>query len=283
MITFPVFCKSSLLFVIGALMVMDTGHAGRVSGSDLGGRMDKLFGQYRLIKTVDMRSRVREVQYPFLMVPPPWPGRTHVGIIRWRYKAEGQKYYIKTVPSSGFAPGFNYIITYNGHQYDFFVRADGNLYFRTRDMRSCPVLSPNPFFYPLYFIDSSNDQRFSYAIMLWQARSRKIENRIIAEVHWEQHVPPGYSAVAEVPANGTMNKRPFLFKIFFGWHPSYLPIRVESVYRTGGGPILRYDILSYAKTMINGHPFYWMKSGRMRDYTQKGQVCIDSRTDVLFQ
>jgi hypothetical protein len=279
MITFPCFCKSSLLFAVGAVMVMDTGQAGRLYGSDLNGRLANLFGQYRLIKTVDMKALAEEKEYVSLL-PVPRPGRTSIGTLRWHYKAEGRKYYVKTVPSPGFVAGGSYIITYNGHQYDFFDRADGNLYFRTKDMRSCPVLSPNPFFYPVSFLDTTSDQRFSYAIMLWQARSRKTENRIIAVAHWEQYVPPGYSAVAEVPANGTMNKRPFLFKIFFGRDVAYLPIRVESVYRKGGGTIWRYDILSYAKTIINGHPFYWMKSGRLRGYTQRGQVCVDSRTDV---
>lgn len=274
------FPKTTILVVVGVLIALVSGRAGRVFGSDLDGRLAKLFGQYRLVKTVDLKALVTQVEYPSLMVPPPWPRKIHSGTIRWRYKAEGRKYYIKTVPSPGFVVGGNLIITYNNHQFDYFDRKWGRMSVRSKDMWCCPVLSPNPFFFPIGFIDKTSDQRFEFAIKLWQARSRKIEKRIIAEARWERHVPPGYSAIAEVPASGTMNKRPFFFKIFFGRDVDYLPIRVESAYRTGGGPISRYDILSYAKTMINGHPFYWMKSGRIRGYTLRGQVCIDSRVDV---
>ncbi len=281
------FPRTTILVVVGVLIALVSGRAGRVLGSDLDGRLANLFGQYRLIKTVDLRAIVKEVDYYSLIakVAPLSPTlskiKMYTGTIRWRYKAEGRKYYIKTVPSPGFAVAGNLIITYNDHQYDYFDRKWGRMSVRSKDMWSCPVLSPNPFFYPLSFMDKSNDQRSAYAIKLWQARSRKIEKRIIAETRWERRVPPGYSAVATVPASGTLDKHPFFYKIFFGQRVDYLPTRLE-ILRKGGGLIWRYDILSYAKAMISGHMFYWMKSGRLRVYNLRlrGKVLFDDRVDV---
>ena len=249
--------------------------------------MDNLFGQYRLIKTVKMNAIIRETDYDSLIakVVPHSPMlskiKMHTGTIRWCYKAEGRKYYIKTVPSPGFAIGGNIIFAYNDHRFNVFDRNSSSLFFRRKDMRSCQLLTSNPFYYPLEFINQSNDQRHHYVIKLWYAQSRKMETRIIAETRWEKDIPPGYSAVATVPARGTLDKHLFFYKIFFGQRVDYLPIRVE-ILRKGGGLIWRYDILSYTKVMIHSHPFYWMKSGRLRIYnlTLRGKVLFDDRVYV---
>jgi hypothetical protein len=244
--------------------------------ADLGGRLERLFAQYHSIGTAKMAATMRQTWYN---IPSAGLPTKQTGTLSWRYDADGKKYRIRAISSPGFDSTDNVTIAYNGHRYYYF--SGDILSFRRKNMRNLVITTLNPLFYPLEFTDKTSDQHLGYKLQLWRAKSPRVEAKFIREAVWKRHPPTDFSAEAVFPAEGTMNKHLFLYRVFFGRRIRFLPARIESVYLKGGELIWRYDLLSYRRAIIGGRPFYWPSAIRVRGYYRATEkLLLDERVSV---
>ena len=269
--------RSLLLWVASVIAgpLFCGGHAG---AADMDGRLARLLGQYRLVRTVDTRALVAETQIPSVYMPVATKPIT--GTISWLYKAMGRSYFLKCVPASGWIQRGNALaIAYNGTQYEFFDIDAGNLGYRRKDMWATNTLAQNPFFYPVEFLDPTNQKHPGRDVKLWYAQSRAVLRRLVSSTSWESRAPAGYSAVADIPGVGRWYSHRFMYRVLFGREIDYLPRTIELVYGRKNEISWRYDIAAYRTVPIGGKPFYYAKSALIRGYLH-GKLYLTQRVSV---
>ena len=235
-------------------------------------------GQFQLVRSVDVRARVAESEAPSIYLGP--AAKPRAGLISWLYKAKGRSYLAKCVPSPGWIQrGNSLAIAYNGVQYEFFDMDAGNLGYRRHDMWATNTLSPNPFFYPVEFLDPTNQQHPGRDVKLWYAKSQAVMRQVIAATTWERHAPDGTSAIADIPGKGKWSGHRFFYRVLFGRKVDYLPATIELVYGKAREISWRYDILAYRKTAVEKKDFYYAKSVLVRGYL-RGKQYLTQRVDV---
>jgi hypothetical protein len=245
---------------------------------DFGGRLGSLLDQFRLVRSVDLQATVAQSESPSVYLGAAAAPRA--GKISWLYKAMGRSYFLKCVPASGWIQRGNALaIAYNGTQYEFFDIDAGNLGYRRKDMWATNTLAQNPFFYPVEFLDPTNQKHPGRDVKLWYAQSRAVLRRLVSSTSWESRAPAGYSAVADIPGVGRWYSHRFMYRVLFGREIDYLPRTIELVYGRKNEISWRYDIAAYRTVPIGGKPFYYAKSALIRGYLH-GKLYLTQRVSV---
>ena len=249
------------------------------SGADLGGRLHRLFGQYQRLRSVSIKVVVQRTLNLPLIESGAKKAKSFTVVLR--YKAAGMRYAISNSSNGPGGLGGHEAIAFDGNRFESL--AGTYLWYERSYNGPTPVATGNVFFYPLIFADPSCDGHVGRIITLPYVSNARTEKKIIARATWKKTPAGPYSAIANIPGPGKMNKHRFFYRVFFGKGVDYLPARVEVLYRhVNGPPLWKYDLLAYGRADAGRRPFYYLKSYRRKGYLRQGMFMQDMGKVTLY-
>ena len=255
--------------------------------SDLSNRLKQLMGQYASIQTVNLIARAHIISYPDPNVPATGSA-PNIYNVYFEYTADHEKYNI--VCKSDFQPQTEYTnvrYTYNGKQFEFLSYTGHDLFYQKADDDSLVLLTLNPFYCPICFLDLSNDKIYPALKLLYVQNPSTFQSLL-------SNIKPDTASSGEIaailPKIGTLLGKPFGYRIVLGGKISYLPTRIDQILLDNvHNPAIveppfiveRIEILDYGVNQIAEKPFYWAKTIKLSIYYPNGQLSAVEDIDVL--
>ncbi len=274
--------RALCLSILGAWAVQ--GCWDGVRAADSGGRLRSLFDEYRLVTSVSLTARVQlRFHVPVLdgHLRRRKKSRLVKGDSKISFHAQGNEF----ASSDSVPPGvavWNFRSAYNGKRYECLDGGSGYLFYQKHRWPSSHLMSPNPFFAAVEFLDPSRDGHPNRAIRLPVVRSANAASTAIAKATWVAVAKNSrYSAIAQIPFRGTVNGHRAFWRVKFGRKVAFLPEVVETVYAKTGAWCRRGDILAYKAIATSGGKFYCPMVFRWRFRGRHGNLYADHLTKVV--
>jgi len=244
-------------------------------------RFRRLFNQYGSISNVHLEA----------VLHGRWKEASPVGsgsIVKvegvYKYWAQGDYYRIISSDDPVGNPDSDFDVAWNGERDQRMDRTQSLLWYNRRRRAVIPGVHRNPLFLPLLFMSEEDDNHLALYQQLSDVQNTNKIERILSQVRAVAPVDGTAGlVVAQVPGTGgTFKHRPFVFRVYFGNNPDYMPVRVERI-DNNGKVISSVEVEQYEPMKIGNAQMYWPKRTRFRYYvTESGETVEDGSEDMTL-
>lgn len=225
--------------------------AGPVRAADLGGRLKRLFSEYKRIESVRLTSRaIIDFNDSLAQRKPGLKGR-HIEA-RYSYVAKGSKYRIVSRWNRA-TPDMDWEVAWDGRRFLELDRRTHTMQVIPHNTHQSVELLRNPLLTPLTFLSIGGMRHGGWGLRLHWVQQQTIEQRAIRLARWS-HGRRG--AAATFPGRIYYWKIPFKFRVRFERRIPFLPACIERV-AENGVVLDRIDFVKYKKIPLgDGKVFY---------------------------
>ena len=246
-------------------------------GNDLAGRLKELKDQYQSIDSIHLKAST-DATVDLALIGGE-PGTTDVVHNTYEYWAKDRNYRFKSFYESKTMPRMHWDVAYNGTFFQMYDREISRFTFGREDKDPVPMAPVNPLYHPLTFLSRNDDNCRTCTLKLIDVTNDNIWEKKIAKAKLitTSDQTPG-QMVAEFPG-GVMDGKDFVFHVYFGDNPDWLPVRINRV-ETNGTVITSTVIEEYESVTIDGRILYLPKSVDWTLPSEEGRLPIRFRTNV---
>lgn len=199
---------------------------------------------------------------------------TPVAVNKGHYEfwAEREKYRISIKPSSKHNK-IHYDVAYDGTKYAWFNQRSKYMLFSTNNMSTNPMTIPNPLLMPVDFLSQDSDSCPACLLQFAQAK----DPTMFESVHPLNLSTNAAGHLTIDLRGGSIDSRPFFWRVVFSSSASIIPIEIQRVSTTGPDLI---SSLSFPESMSSPTGKLWPKRIRLVGFSAAQQPVVDMTVDV---
>ena len=263
-----------------ALLVILTYPSMSIGNVDITRRFQKLKGQYQSIDTVHVKSQIVIKTY-FGRVQDPSSNDATVRdnhYESWANKEGNYRVNSFFYDANGNPTG-TWEFAWNGNLFQLFDKRGLLFTYGKKEPEQNPCAPENPLFAQLLFLGRDDDNCRACILKLADVRNVELWERKTnsAKVVTTSAQTPA-QMVVEIPG-GVMDGRDFVFHVYFGDNPDYLPSKINWV-DTAGDIICQTEISAYKAIDLNGKRTYWPKSVRHSGTDAQGNILVELHAEI---